>query len=139
MKDIFVDLGRNVESDGERIDKLQVVGMLHFGKRKLFPLCGIRRLLAYRYANTLGLHVQLVRMWRAGGSVLVYKRDRLWELSDEFSVAGIKTLLKFLAVVWQMQVSLHLYSLLLFHLVSAFDVLAGRLSFFPCRRSYGTT
>ncbi|RUO96580.1 hypothetical protein BC936DRAFT_141799 [Jimgerdemannia flammicorona] len=66
--------------DEHRVDKLQVVGMLHFG-----------------------LNAQLVRMWRAGSSVLIFKKEELWTLPEEFSPTGFGDLLKFLGVVWQMR------------------------------------
>ncbi|CAI2197966.1 17774_t:CDS:2, partial [Funneliformis geosporum] len=82
LHDMLAEHIRSVDYDDEKIDKLQVFGILH-----------------------LGLRVQFTRLWRAGGSITIFHKDpQLYYLDNKFSVQGIRTFLKFLASIYQRKV-----------------------------------
>lgn len=82
LHDMLTEHIRAVDYDDKKIKKLQVFGILH-----------------------LGLRVQFTRLWCAGGSVTIFRKDpQLYYLDKKFSVEGIKTFLKFLASIYQRKV-----------------------------------
>ncbi|CAG8789364.1 1639_t:CDS:2, partial [Racocetra fulgida] len=52
LRDMFADHIRAVDYDDEKINKIQVFGILH-----------------------LGLRIQFARLWRAGGSITIFRKD----------------------------------------------------------------
>lgn len=49
-----------------------------------------------------GLRVQFTRLWCAGGSITIFRKDpQLYCLDNKFSVEGIRIFLKFLAAIYQ--------------------------------------
>ncbi|CAG8587582.1 2774_t:CDS:2 [Diversispora eburnea] len=82
LRDMYADLIRVINYDDQRADKLQVIGILH-----------------------LGLWVQFVRLWRAGGSICIFRKDpKSFNLSSKFSKKGLNSFLKFLAKINQYKV-----------------------------------
>jgi len=89
LRDMLADMIRDVDYEEEKVNKLQVFGILHFG-----------------------LRVQATRMWRAGGSITIFYKDpKVYYLSNKFSVEGVKTFLRFLAMIYQYKVKCYLYTL----------------------------
>ncbi|CAG8496693.1 7546_t:CDS:2, partial [Scutellospora calospora] len=79
LRDMLADLIIAVDYDAYKASKLQVFGIIH-----------------------LGLKVQFIRMWRAGGSITIYKKDYpVHEVPSKFSVDKFKSFLKFLVSVYQ--------------------------------------
>jgi hypothetical protein len=84
LRDMLTDMIRDVNYEKEKVNKLQVFGILH-----------------------LGLRIQATRMWRAGGSITIFYKDpQVYYLSNKFSVEGVKTFLKFLAMIYQYKVKM---------------------------------
>ncbi|RHZ46207.1 hypothetical protein Glove_629g20 [Diversispora epigaea] len=82
LRDMYADLIRVINYDDQRADKLQVIGILHFG-----------------------LWVQFVRLWRAGGSICIFRKDpKSFGLSSKFSKKGLNSFLKFLAKINQYKI-----------------------------------
>jgi len=82
LRDMLADMIRDVNYEEERADKLQVFGILH-----------------------LGLRVQATRLWRAGGSITIFYKDpKIYYLSNKFSVEGVKTFLRLLAMIYQYKI-----------------------------------
>ncbi|RHZ65130.1 hypothetical protein Glove_319g26 [Diversispora epigaea] len=62
--------------------KLQVIGILH-----------------------LGLWIQFVRLWRAGGSIFIFRKDpQSFNIHSKFSKKGLRSFLKFLARIYQYKI-----------------------------------
>ncbi|KAF0530556.1 c2h2-type zinc finger transcription factor [Gigaspora margarita] len=79
LRDMLADHIQAVGYDGKKINQIQVFGILH-----------------------LGLRIQFTRLWRAGGSITIFRKDpQLYYLDNKFSAEGIKTFLKFLAAVYR--------------------------------------
>ncbi|CAG8639785.1 20349_t:CDS:2, partial [Dentiscutata erythropus] len=79
LRDMLADHIRAVNYDEEKINKIQVFGILHFG-----------------------LRIQFTRLWRTGGSITIFHKDpQLYYLDNKFSAEGIKIFLKFLAEVYR--------------------------------------
>ena len=93
LRDMLVDMNRNVNCEEEKVNKFQVFGILH-----------------------LGLRVQATRMWHAGGSTAIFYKDtNVHYLSNKFSVEGVKNFLRFLAMIYQYKVKmLFIYSCISF-------------------------
>ncbi|KAF0399780.1 c2h2-type zinc finger transcription factor [Gigaspora margarita] len=79
LRDMLADMIRDVNYEEEKVNKLQVFGILHFG-----------------------LRVQTTRLWRAGGSITIYYKDpQVYYISNKFSEEGVKNFLKFLAIIYR--------------------------------------
>jgi hypothetical protein len=79
---MLADMIKEVNYEEERVNKLQIFGILH-----------------------LGLRVQATRLWRAGGSITIYYKDpQVYYISNKFSAEGVKNFLKFLAMIYRYKV-----------------------------------
>ncbi|RHZ45874.1 hypothetical protein Glove_645g35 [Diversispora epigaea] len=82
LRDMYSDLIRAVNYDDQRASKLQVIGILH-----------------------LGLWIQFVRLWRAGGSICIFRKDpQSFNIHSKFSKKGLRSFLKFLARIYQYKI-----------------------------------
>ncbi|CAG8479899.1 8653_t:CDS:2 [Paraglomus occultum] len=79
LRDMYTDMMIAVNYEREKADRLQVVGILH-----------------------LGLWIQFVRLWRAGGSVCIFRKDpRSFNVDGKFSKEGVRSFLKLLIAIYQ--------------------------------------
>ncbi|CAG8515228.1 12442_t:CDS:2 [Ambispora leptoticha] len=79
LRDMYADLVRTANYNEEKANNLQVFGILH-----------------------LGLWIQFTRLYRAGGSICIFRKDAVsHHVHSKFSEDGIKSFLKFLAAVYQ--------------------------------------
>ncbi|CAJ0755590.1 4028_t:CDS:2 [Entrophospora sp. SA101] len=73
LQDMYSGLIRAVNYDDQRADKLQVIGILH-----------------------LGLWIQFVRLWCAGGSICIFCKDpQSFNIHSKFSKNGLRSFLNF--------------------------------------------
>jgi hypothetical protein len=87
LRDMYADLVRTANYDEQKANNLQVFGILH-----------------------LGLWIQFTRLYRAGGSICIFRKDTVsHHVDSKFSEDGIKFFLKFMAAVYQHKVRLVLY------------------------------
>ncbi|CAG8728738.1 636_t:CDS:2, partial [Funneliformis mosseae] len=74
-----IEGARALNYDDNKTTKIQVFGIIH-----------------------LGLRVQFSRLWRAEGSITIFKKDLpLYELPHNFSIDKFKHILKFLVSIYQ--------------------------------------
>ncbi|CAI2190887.1 20376_t:CDS:2 [Funneliformis geosporum] len=79
LRDMYADLVRTANYDEQKANNLQVFGILH-----------------------LGLWIQFTRLYRAGGSICIFKKDVVsHHVYSKFSEDGIKSFVKFMAAVYQ--------------------------------------
>ncbi|CAG8456607.1 3157_t:CDS:10 [Funneliformis mosseae] len=79
LRDIYVDLVRTANYEDRKANNIQVFGILH-----------------------LGLWIQFARLWRAGGSVCIFRKDPVsHHVDSKFSEDGIKSFLKLMAAIYQ--------------------------------------
>ncbi|CAG8818998.1 2114_t:CDS:2, partial [Cetraspora pellucida] len=84
LRDMYTDMLIAVNYEREKADRLQVVGILH-----------------------LGLWIQFVRLWRAGGSVCIFRKDpRSFNVDSKFSKKGVRSFLKLLITIYQYKLSI---------------------------------
>ncbi|CAG8788380.1 7739_t:CDS:2, partial [Dentiscutata erythropus] len=89
LRDIYCDLVRFIKYDEEKSNSIQVIGILHFG-----------------------LRLQFVRLWRAGGSITIFKKSNVvYHLSSKFTRPGICDFLKLLAGIYAYKNNLRLLGL----------------------------
>jgi hypothetical protein len=87
LRDMYADLVRTANYDEQKANNLQVFGILH-----------------------LGLWIQFTRLYRAGGSICIFRKDAIsHHVDSKFSEDGMKSFLKLMAAVYQHKVSLVLY------------------------------
>ncbi|CAI2184769.1 8552_t:CDS:2 [Funneliformis geosporum] len=98
LRDMYADLMRAVDYDDKKANKIQVIGILH-----------------------LGLWIQFARLWRAGGSICIFRKDPLsHNVDSKFSEMGVRSFLKLLVSIYQHKVRKNfLFFWLLFHFTSA--------------------
>src|SRR6266542_4365947 len=85
LRDMLTDLVIAVDHDESKMNKFQVFGVIH-----------------------LGLKIQFSRLWRAGGSITIFKKDfPLYELPSKFSTDKFKIFLKFLISIYQYKVKVY--------------------------------
>ncbi|CAG8604938.1 1103_t:CDS:2, partial [Acaulospora morrowiae] len=76
LRDMYAELLRAANYEDQKSDKLQVFGILH-----------------------LGLWIQFARLWRAGGSICIFRKDPLsFNVDSKFSEEGIRSYLKLVAI-----------------------------------------
>ncbi|POG68727.1 hypothetical protein GLOIN_2v1633430 [Rhizophagus irregularis DAOM 181602=DAOM 197198] len=79
LRDMYADLVRTANYDEQKANNLQVFGILH-----------------------LGLWIQFTRLYRAGGSICIFRKDVVsHHVDSKFSEDGIKSFLKLMAAVYQ--------------------------------------
>ncbi|CAI2194631.1 18378_t:CDS:2, partial [Funneliformis geosporum] len=79
LRDMLTDLVIAVDYDESKMNKFQVFGIIH-----------------------LGLKIQFSRLWRAGGSITIFKKDPpLYEVPRKFSTDKFKIFLKFLVSIYK--------------------------------------
>ncbi|CAG8448703.1 11723_t:CDS:10 [Funneliformis caledonium] len=79
LRDIYADLVRTANYEDRKANNIQVFGILH-----------------------LGLWIQFARLWRAGGSVCIFRKDPVsHHVDSKFSEDGIKSFLKLMAAIYQ--------------------------------------
>ncbi len=82
LRDMYSELIRAVNFDEQKAEKIQVFGILHFG-----------------------LWIQFTRLWRAGGSVCIFRKDfPSHNVDSTFSEDGIRSFLKLLVSIYQRKV-----------------------------------
>ncbi|CAG8586769.1 1076_t:CDS:2, partial [Ambispora gerdemannii] len=90
LRGMYSDLIRAVNYDDQRANKLQVIGILH-----------------------LGLWIQFVRLWRAGGSICIFRKDpQSFNIHSKFSKKGLRSFLKFLVRIYQYKNNLQVLDIL---------------------------
>ncbi|CAG8723348.1 9775_t:CDS:1, partial [Funneliformis caledonium] len=76
---MYADLMKAVDYDDQKANKIQVIGILH-----------------------LGLWIQFARLWRAGGSICIFRKDPLsYNVDSKFSEMGVISFLKLLVSIYQ--------------------------------------
>ncbi|CAB4411363.1 unnamed protein product [Rhizophagus irregularis] len=76
---MYTDLLIAANYEQQKADKIQVVGVLH-----------------------LGLWIQFVKLWCAGGSTCIFCKDpRSFNVNSRFSKEGVKSFLKLLIAIYQ--------------------------------------
>ncbi|CAG8629254.1 15736_t:CDS:10, partial [Funneliformis mosseae] len=84
LRDMYTDLLIAANYEQQKADKIQVVGVLH-----------------------LGLWIQFVKLWRAGGSICIFRKDpRSFNVDSRFSKEGVKSFLKLLIAIYQYKLSI---------------------------------
>ncbi|CAB4411087.1 unnamed protein product [Rhizophagus irregularis] len=79
---MYTDLLIAANYEQQKADKIQVVGVLH-----------------------LGLWIQFVKLWCAGGSTCIFCKDpRSFNVNSRFSKEGVKSFLKLLIAIYQYKV-----------------------------------
>ncbi|PKC00870.1 hypothetical protein RhiirA5_365382, partial [Rhizophagus irregularis] len=79
LRDMYTDLMIAANYEQQKADKLQVVGIIH-----------------------LGTWIQFVRLWRAGGSICIFRKDpRSFNVDSKFSKEAVKSFLKLLVAIYQ--------------------------------------
>ena len=82
LRDIYTDLIKAVNFDDQKADKLQVFGILHFG-----------------------LYIQFARLWRAGGSICIFRKDpQSFYVDSKFSKNGLSSFIRLLKKIYQFKV-----------------------------------
>ncbi|GES90847.1 C2H2-type zinc finger transcription factor [Rhizophagus clarus] len=82
LRDMYADLMRAVDYDDQKANKIQVIGILH-----------------------LGLWIQFARLWRAGGTICIFRKDPLsHNVDSKFSEVGLRSFLKLLASIYQYKI-----------------------------------
>jgi hypothetical protein len=82
LRDMYTDLMIAANYEQQKADKLQVVGIIH-----------------------LGVWIQFVRLWRAGGSICIFRKDpRSFNVDSKFSKEAVKSFLKLLVTIYQYKV-----------------------------------
>lgn len=82
LRDMYADLMKAVDYDDQKANKIQVIGILH-----------------------LGLWIQFARLWRAGGSICIFRKDPLsYNVDSKFSEMGVISFLKLLVSIYQHKV-----------------------------------
>ncbi|CAG8673968.1 7940_t:CDS:2, partial [Acaulospora morrowiae] len=82
LRDMYSDLIKAVNYDDQKADKLQVFGILH-----------------------LGLYIQFARLWRAGGSICIFRKDpQSFYIDSKFSKNGLSSFIKFLKKIYQYKI-----------------------------------
>ncbi|CAG8600424.1 11578_t:CDS:10, partial [Acaulospora morrowiae] len=79
LRDMYADLVRTANYDEQKANNLQVFGILH-----------------------LGLSIQFTRLYRAGGSICIFRKDAVsHHVDSKFSEDGIKSFLKLMVAIYQ--------------------------------------
>ncbi|CAG8697666.1 936_t:CDS:2, partial [Funneliformis caledonium] len=79
LRDMYAELMRALDYDDQKANKIQVIGILH-----------------------LGLWIQFARLWRAGGSICIFRKDSLsHNVDSKFSEMGVISFLKLLVSIYQ--------------------------------------
>ncbi|GES98686.1 C2H2-type zinc finger transcription factor [Rhizophagus clarus] len=82
LRDMYVDIMKAVGYDDQKANKIQVIGILH-----------------------LGLWIQFARLWRAGGSICIFRKDPLsYNVDSKFSEMGVISFLKLLISIYQYKI-----------------------------------
>ncbi|CAG8584893.1 2685_t:CDS:10 [Diversispora eburnea] len=82
LRDIYTDLIKAVNFDEQKADKLQVFGILHFG-----------------------LYIQFARLWRAGGSICIFRKDpQSFYVDSKFSKNGLSSFIRLLKKIYQFKI-----------------------------------
>jgi len=82
LRDMYSELIRAVNFDDQKAEKIQVFGILHFG-----------------------LLIQFTRLWRAGGSICIFRKDLpSHNVDSTFSEEGIRSFLKLLVSIYQYKI-----------------------------------
>nr|AMJ52384.1 hypothetical protein [Rhizophagus clarus] len=88
LRDMYVDIMKAVGYDDQKANKIQVIGILH-----------------------LGLWIQFARLWRAGGSICIFRKDPLsYNVDSKFSEMGVISFLKLLISIYQYKLPIHCVS-----------------------------
>jgi hypothetical protein len=91
LRDMYTDLLIAANYEQQKADKIQVVGVLH-----------------------LGLWIQFVRLWRAGGSICIFRKDsRSFHVDSKFSEKGVRSFLKLLISIYQYKVRYFLLTIMI--------------------------
>ena len=87
LRDMYSELIRAVNFDNQKAEKIQVFGILHFG-----------------------LWIQFTRLWRAGGSICIFRKDLpSYNVDSTFSEEGILSFLKLLVSIYKYKVRKNLF------------------------------
>ncbi|KAG9290428.1 hypothetical protein G9A89_007159 [Geosiphon pyriformis] len=92
IKDIFGELMWAVNFDESCVNKLHVVGMFHFSKYACSTFLSSIGFSKAHAGFLIGLYAQLVRVWQAGGSALVFKKEAAGGVQSHWSCKYVKVL-----------------------------------------------